>query len=112
MIMPIIKNAVNQCRNIRNALYRAKVKANAAAIAAAIIPCRGVDPRSLKSWPSNEYRREVALHVLTLHMYTISESERQTCKIYANMNRDITLDLCRIEQGRMDRIVNTYGHEL
>lgn len=71
------------------------------------IPCKGVPPATLEPWPNDDYRREVALHVLTLHGRDISQTERDTCERYSNLSHAKGLD-----QDRMDRIVNTYGHEL
>ena len=71
------------------------------------IPCKGSLPETLEPWPNDDYRREVALHVLTLHGRDLCTAERNTCERYANLSHAASVD-----QDRMDRIVNTYGHEL
>lgn len=107
MIMPLIKSVIKKCRAAANARYRANARAKAKAKASRIIPCQGVAPESLTPWPTSEYRREVALHILTLHGRDICQAERETCERYANFSQAANLD-----QARMDRLVNTYGHEL
>jgi hypothetical protein len=107
----MIVTFLKRCRVLSNAKAKAKAKAKAATFIHGsephTIPCTGVLPETLKTWPTDDYRREVALHVLTLHGRDICAAERATCARYKNRTHTKSLD-----QDRMDRLVNTYGHEL
>lgn len=71
------------------------------------IPCSGSLVFKSGDWPDDEYRAKVASHILEHHRKDILWMEEDTC-----LKQIACLEMTKVDVNRMDRLVNTYGHEL
>jgi hypothetical protein len=72
------------------------------------IHCKGCRIESdYDEWPGDELRSRVATYVLTYRFNELLEIERAACTKQLE-----GFELSNDMRERMDRIVNTYGHEL
>ena len=72
------------------------------------IPCKGCRIESSHDeWPGDELRSRVATYVMSYRFNDLLEIERAACEKQLQ-GFELTNDV----RERMDRIVNTYGHEL
>jgi hypothetical protein len=69
------------------------------------IPCKGASCDAGIGWISDDYRREVAAHILALHRKELTQLETETCELYQSGQ-------CAASSFLMDSLVITYGHEL
>lgn len=71
------------------------------------IPCAGSNNFVSDPWPDDEYRAKVASHILEHRRKDILWMEEDTC-----LKQIACLEMTKADVTRMDRLVNTYGHEL